>query len=127
MKRILKWMVIVLAGLLVGCASSQTLDPLFDYRYTGVVLRNDQGKTLRSVQVIAAFKKRWACPVTRAHIGACPGWAVDHIVPLACGGADAVWNMQWLPDQIKSASGEFSKDHFERRIYGGNNLSKGCP
>ena len=108
-------------------AFSQELNPLIDYRYAGSVIREDTGSTLRSAQVIAAFKRQWACPVTGAHIGSCKGWAIDHIIPLDCGGLDAVFNMQWLPDQIKSAKGEFSKDHFERRIYGGNNLSKGCP
>lgn len=113
--------------LLGGCASAPSLDPLVDYRYTGAVSRNADGSTLRSAQVITAFKARWACPSTEAHSGSCPGWAIDHVVPLSCGGADAVWNMQWLPDQIKSQRGEFSKDHFERRIYGGNGISKGCP
>lgn len=28
--------------------------------------------------------------------GACPGWNIDHVVPLCRGGADAVWNLQWL-------------------------------
>lgn len=115
----------IFCACLVGHA--QTLDPLKDYRYTGQVLRDAKGNTLRSTKVIAAFKKQWACPVTGKHSGACPGWAIDHIVPLDCGGVDAVWNMQWLPDEIKSAQGTFSKDHFERRVYGGNNLSKGCP
>ena len=113
--------------LLAGCASAPSLDPLVDYRYTGAVSRDVNGSTLRSPQVIAAFKARWACPSTAAHSGSGPGWAIDHVVPLACGGVDAVWNMQWLPDQIKSQRGEFSKDHFERRIYGGKGISKGCP
>jgi hypothetical protein len=39
----------------------------------------------------------------------------------------AVFNMQWLPDAIKSAKGPFTKDHFERRVYEGHALSKGCP
>jgi len=114
-------------ALLISPAFGQTLDPKVDYRYTGVVARDASGHTLRSSAVIRAFKKRWACPSTGAHIGSCPGWAVDHVIPLACSGADAVYNMQWLPDQIKSAPGKFSKDHFERRIYGGHSLSKGCP
>jgi hypothetical protein len=103
------------------------LDPLIDYRYTGVVERDEDGSTKRSTEVLAAFKRMWACPVTGKHSGACKGWAIDHIVPLDCGGVDAVWNMQWLPNEIKSAKGPFSKDHFERRVYGGHNLSKGCP
>ena len=108
-------------------ASAQELDPLVDYRYTGVVLRDAKGKTLRSTKVIQAFRKLYACPSTGAHIGACPDWSIDHVGPIACGFADAVYNMQWLPDQIKSAAGPFSKDHFERRIYGGNDMSPGCP
>jgi hypothetical protein len=27
--------------------------------------------------------------------GACPGYVIDHINPLECGGADAPFNMQW--------------------------------
>ena len=104
-----------------------SLDPLTDYRYTGEVKRDAKGNTLRSTKTVTAFKKQWACPATGLHSGACAGWAIDHVVPLDCGGVDAVWNMQWLPDQIKSAAGPFTKDHFERRVYGGNALSKGCP
>lgn len=107
--------------------SSAALDPLVDYRFTGVVVRDVNGETERSTTVISAFKRIWACPSTGKHSGPCKGWAIDHVVPLDCGGADAVWNMQWLPNQIKSAKGPFSKDHFERRIYGGNKISKGCP
>lgn len=113
--------------LLCSTVYAQTLDPLVDYRFVGNVVRDTDTTTLRSTKVIYAFKKQWACPVTGAHIGSCPGWAIDHVIPLACGGVDAVYNMQWLPNEIKSAKGEFSKDHFERRIYGGNKLSKGCP
>ena len=120
----------------IGCAtaplpetagSKPQLDPLVEYRYQGVVERNTTGATARSQQVIAAFKKQWACPANGAHSGACPGWAIDHVIPLDCGGVDAVWNMQWLPDQIKSQKGEFSKDHFERRIYGGTPSAKVAP
>ena len=106
---------------------AQELDPLVDYRFSGVVVRDASGNIKRSGKVLTAFRKLYACPVTGAHIGACNDWAIDHVIPLACGGVDAVYNLQWLPDQIKSERGEFSKDHFERRIYGGHNLSKGCP
>ena len=39
------------------------------------------------------------------------GYVVDHIVPLACGGADAPFNMQW---QTVAAAKE--KDKVERRL-----------
>ena len=106
---------------------AQGLDPLQDYRYGGTVLRGPTGITLRDKAVVARFKELYACPVTQIHSGACPGWAIDHVIPLACGGVDAVYNMQWLPNEIKNQKGEFSKDHFERRVYGGNAMSKGCP
>ncbi|MDQ2662806.1 MAG: HNH endonuclease [Candidatus Eremiobacteraeota bacterium] len=39
-----------------------------------------------------------------------PGYIVDHVVPLACGGADAPGNMQW---QTKAAAR--AKDRWERK------------
>jgi len=121
------WLLVLLAAGASSAQEQQKLDPLVEYRLSMSVPRDADGRTLRSDKVIAAFRKQWACPVTGARIGACAGWAIDHVIPLACGGVDAVWNMQWLPDQAKSAAGPFAKDHFERRIYGGNNLSQGCP
>lgn len=125
----MKAVIFSLLTLLGVSAFSQApnLDPLKEYRYAGAVVRGPDGATARSTEVINAFKRQWACPITGKHTGACAGWAIDHVVPLDCGGVDAVWNMQWLPNEIKSAKGPFSKDHFERRVYGGNSLSKGCP
>lgn len=102
------------------------LNPLVDYRATGQVHRYPDGTTVRSAQVIAAFRQNYPCPATKNVAGACPGWAIDHVIPLACGGADAVYNLQWLPNEIKSARGAASKDRFERVVYGGQQLSRGC-
>ena len=122
----------LIALALSGCTTSRApelvvLNPLVDYRVTGQVQRNAKGATQRSPQVLAAFRNAYPCPATKQSTGACPGWAIDHVIPLACGGADAVYNLQWLPDQIKSARGKYSKDHFERVVYGGQEMSKGCP
>ena len=108
-------------------ARSQTLDPIVDYRYAGEVVRDADGKTSRSIKVINAFKKQWACPSTGLHKGACPGWAVDHVIPLACGGRDAVYNMAWMPDEGKSCAADYCKDRYERKVYGGNDMGPGCP
>lgn len=43
-----------------------------------------------------AFRKNSPCPSTGSTTGACPGYEVDHVNPLACGGADSPGNMQWL-------------------------------
>lgn len=111
----------------VRCATAQELDPIVDYRYAGEVIRNADGTTKRSTRVINAFKKMWACPSTGLHKGACPGWAIDHVIPLACGGRDAVYNMAWIPDAGKSCAADYCKDRYERKVYGGNDLSEGCP
>jgi hypothetical protein len=49
----------------------------------------------RSAAAKAEFKRAQPCPATGAARGACPGWVVDHVVPLCAGGADAARNMQW--------------------------------
>ena len=50
----------------------------------------------RSRSERAAFVREVPCPVTGVTRGACPGYEVDHIVPLCAGGADRPDNMQWL-------------------------------
>jgi hypothetical protein len=50
----------------------------------------------RSRAARAEFQRLNPCPATGKSRGACPGWQVDHRVPLKCGGADAPWNLQWL-------------------------------
>jgi hypothetical protein len=106
---------------------SQTLDPIVDYRYAGEVVRDADGSIHRSTKVINAFKKVWACPSTGLHKGACPGWSIDHVIPLACGGRDAVFNMSWMPDDGKSCPADYCKDRYERKVYGGNDMGPGCP
>lgn len=49
----------------------------------------------RSAAAIAHFKKAHPCPSTQATRGPCPGWVIDHVKALACGGADDPANMAW--------------------------------
>lgn len=54
----------------------------------------------------AMFVRQHPCPVTGSakHYHSCPGWVVDHVVPLCAGGADAPGNMQWqelAPSKVK--------------------------
>lgn len=51
-----------------------------------------------------------AVPATGSSKGKCPGYVIDHVVSLACGGADAPENMQW-----QSVSDAKEKDKWERK------------
>ena len=53
------------------------------------------------------------CPSTGLATGPCPGYRKDHVIPLACGGPDAVSNMQW--QTIAEAR---AKDRWERKTCG---------
>jgi hypothetical protein len=95
---------------------SQPLDRLKDYRMCGVVVRDTNGNIKRSSAVLTAYKKIHPCPSTGLTTGACPGWALNHSIPLACGGCDAVYNLTWTPDQIKSCAEPWCIDRYERKI-----------
>jgi hypothetical protein len=51
-----------------------------------------------------------SCPSTGETSGACPGFRQDHVVPLACGGPDAVPNLQW-----QTVADAIAKDYRERK------------
>jgi hypothetical protein len=103
--------------MLVSLPLFAQLPALDELRYcTTTPARDSEGKIARSSAVLAAFRKVHPCPVTGKSSGPCPGWAIDHVIPLACGGCDAVANLQWLPNEIKSAKGS-AKDRWERKIY----------
>lgn len=64
----------------------------------------------RSPQAKAEFKRTHPCPATGKRSGACPGYVIDHIVALACGGPDSPGNMQW-----QTISEAKEKDRWERQ------------
>ena len=66
--------------------------------------------TERSAKQRSAFARANHCPVTHKPRGACPGYVVDHIKPLACGGADHPSNMQW-----QTVAEAKAKDKWERK------------
>ncbi len=59
------------------------------------VQRDHDGRIHRSTAAKDDFKRRHPCPSTGKSSGACPGYVIDHVVPLKRGGADAPSNMQW--------------------------------
>ena len=64
----------------------------------------------RSQKAKAMFNHTHPCPATGRTKGSCPNYIIDHIEPLACGGADSSENMQW---QTKAEAK--AKDKWERK------------
>ena len=85
---------ILLAILALGCITAAA--------QTCVLKRGANGKITRSTAAVNAFKRTNACPATgKASTASCPGYIVDHVVPLCACGEDTPGNMQW---QTLSAS-----------------------
>lgn len=64
----------------------------------------------RSHAATTAFKHSSPCPATGRSTGACPGYVIDHVIPLACGGPDSPGNMQW-----QTVADARAKDRWERK------------
>jgi hypothetical protein len=71
---------------------------------TPTTLRDSNGKIKRRAAAKEAFERQTGYPHGR------PGYVVDHIKPLACGGADDPSNMQW-----QSIADAKEKDKVERQ------------
>jgi len=67
-------------------------------------------KIHRSQAAISHFKASHPCPANGNTRGRCPGYIIDHIAALACGGADAPYNMQW-----QTVAAAKAKDKWERK------------
>jgi hypothetical protein len=67
----------------------------------------------RSREVTREFQREHPCPSTGKTSGACPGYRRDHVIPLACGGRDAVSNLQW-----QTVAAAKAKDRWELRACG---------
>ena len=63
----------------------------------------------RSQKAKTIFKYSHPCPSTGRNEGSCPGYIIDHVKALACGGTDSPENMQW---QTKKEASD--KDKWER-------------
>ena len=65
--------------------------------------RDTHGRIKRDKKVRQAFARQTGYTHGR------PGYVIDHVVPLACGGADAVGNLQW-----QTVADAKAKDRTER-------------
>jgi hypothetical protein len=72
--------------------------------YCQTCARDSKGRILRGEEAKRAFEKQTGFAHGR------PGYVIDHITPLACGGADNTSNMQW-----QTAEAAKAKDKVERK------------
>ena len=59
--------------------------------------RDANGRIRRRTDARRAFQSSHPCPATGSTAGACPGYVVDHSIPLKRGRPDDPSNMQWQP------------------------------
>lgn len=98
--------------------SAGSLMAPIDPRYCGEPPRYANGKIKRSSKVRNDFANVFPCPATLQPTTVCPGWSIDHTIPLASGGCDTVANMSWLNNEIKTCPGKACKDRWERKYHG---------
>ena len=118
------WLALLaLAGLLIGQPARAVLpapgEPgaIADARYCGEPARTPAGRIKRSQAVLARFAQVFPCPTTLEPAPSCPGWQIDHVIPLASGGCDSPENLQWLPITIKTCPDDDCKDRWERTYH----------
>jgi hypothetical protein len=63
--------------------------------YCAACERDSRGRIVRSEPARSTFQRLNPCPATGQTTGRCPGYVIDHVIPLKRGGTDAPWNMQW--------------------------------
>jgi len=76
------------------------------------VQRDSHGKIKRSKAARSGFMHQQPCPATGKTSGRCPGYVVDHVKALECGGADDPNNMQW--QTVEAAKAKDKTEHLCR-------------
>lgn len=79
------------------------------------LLRDKRGRIYRDSSVVREFRKTHPCPATGERGGLCPGFVIDHVTSLACGGPDIVENLTW-----QTVAEAREKDRIERKVCRGH-------
>jgi len=79
--------------------------------------RDAHGRIKRSESAKNDFKVYHPCPANGRRFKSCPGYVIDHIKALACGGVDDSDNMQWQSIEAGKA-----KDKWERSGCSSNSI-----
>lgn len=128
---VLAFAAVVLMWSCSGMTFGHGLDPLQDYRRCNAggaeVKRDADGRIARSSAVLVAFKRMYPCPSTGERSGACPGWNINHTIPLSQGGCDAVYNLDWMPVEIKRCGEWYCRDRWELRVYAPRTAAQETP
>lgn len=95
------------AGHVAAMARPARSSPPHPARAVGVA-RDSHSRIERSSAAKDAFRRLHPCPATGKVYGACPGYVIDHVMPLKRGGADTPRNMQWQTVEAAKA-----KDRWE--------------
>lgn len=111
----IRWLATAIAALAAACAVAGLPAPgefgaPADARYCGEPARDAQGRIERS----QAARNRFVQAYPQPQDGRV--WYVDHVIPLASGGCDLPFNMQWLPAELKTCR-VICKDRWERKVY----------
>lgn len=88
-----------------------------DPRYCGEPKRDKHGVIIRSRKVLRDYTRVFPCPANLKPTASCPGWALNHYIPLASGGCDSAANLNWIPDALKSCAGKVCVDRWERQYH----------
>lgn len=120
---------LLITAFLMQPLQAETIDySLLENRYIipangEVVARLNDGSIRRRFTVLKAYQSIHPCPSTGLATGRCPNWEMNPVIPLECGGRDAVSNMQWLRTELKTcpiSSDRICVDRYERRINAAN-------
>lgn len=71
--------------------------------YSHAAQRDSNGRIQRSSSARNEFRRLNPCPATGGIKGSCPGYVIDHIIPLKRGGLDTPNNMQWQTQEEAKA------------------------
>lgn len=92
----------------IDCMKNRSI--LFVAMILAIAVQPAQAQQERSEAAKSAFKHSHPCPSNGHTSGACPGYVIDHIKPLACSGPDDSANMQW-----QTVAAGKAKDKWERK------------
>ena len=104
--------------LIVAAVSSTAASPLPAQRRAAGVTRNSHGRIARSSTAKRDFEKATGYPRGR------PGYVIDHVIPLASGGADAPGNMQWQTKADAKAKDRLERGGSSRATYRSRSYSR---